>query len=214
MSSFGKFWLGKLIRPLGVSVVAALISGCSHAIPLKASVDRPPNINKLPLMIGVYYSPEFRTYQHARARGQVQFVAPQGQASAALFDQVLPMIFESVVPVPSRPPLAEASPKVAAVIEPKIEEFDFDFPWTPFGSYTAQIVYRLTLHSPEGTPFASWTVKGSGERGSGLAATHAPLIGEAVDLAMQDAAMKFMVGFRDIPEVRRWLRRVGVADAR
>jgi len=204
---------GNLTGPIGGFALsaAAIISGCTMTMtfPLEATIDRPPSVTPVPLAVGVYYSPEFRAYEHVRVRQKMRFVAPFGQASVALFDRVLPMIFEGVVPVASPPPLGEGGPKLAAVIEPKIEAFDFDWPVVlAFGAYTAEVTYRFTLYSPEGNPFASWTVRGDGNP-VGLQAG----VPKAIDLAMEDAAKKFMAGFRDVPEVRRWLRQAGIPDA-
>jgi hypothetical protein len=212
MTSYRKTPANKMIGLLMVSMLVALTCACTHVSSLKATVDRPPNVVQVPLVVGVYYSPEFHAYKHVRTRQTHRWVVPVGQASVSLFDRIMPMIFANVVPVPSRPPLSATEQSVAAVIEPRIEQFDFVFPWV-FGTYTAEITYRFMLYSPDGTPLASWTVNGRGERDwrrDDL--THTKPIGDASNLAMKDAAIKFMTGFRDIPHVRQWLQSIGVQD--
>jgi len=199
-----------LMRALLLVLVAIPLSGCSHVCPLKATIDAPPNLNKIPLTVGVFYNSDLRNYEHSRAIMQHRWVVPIGNASVSLFDLALPMIFERVVNASSRPPYQEEKQKLAAVIEPTIEEFNFSVPFA-LGGYEAEISYRFTLYSLDGTPFASWTVKGEGKRGTCFdCLTHARPIGEATDLAMQDAAKKFLVGFSEVPEVRLWLRRNGL----
>ena len=75
---------------------------------------------------------------------------PLGEASVALFDQVLPRLFKSVLSVQTRPSLATSAPALAVVIEPKIEAFDFAIPFLKTGTYAAELTYRFTLYSPPG----------------------------------------------------------------
>ncbi len=214
MSSYWKRKVTWLLVPLALLPVAGLLGCPTFTSELKATVQNPPSVAQVPLTVGIYYSPEFQAYKHVRTQATSSFVVPLGQPSVRLFDQVFAMMFEKVEPVSSRPPLSAAGPHLAAVIEPRIEEFHFDSPQIAcFGPFYAKVTYRFTLYSLEGTPVVSWTVTGVGQRDCGFdyITVSAP-IGEASDLALQDAAMKLMTGFRDVPEVRRWLRRVGVLD--
>lgn len=209
------------MRPVGSRVIlmaAALTlgaaAGCAHTIPLKAaSLDRPPGAVQAPVAVGIYYSLEFRTHEEKIWRSGDRWDFALGEASVRLLDRAWPMLFESSAPVPSRPPLQTGQPKLAAVIEPKIEAFDFSLPFLKTGTYTAEITYRMTLYSPEGERLVSWTVRGQGAKPGQVGFEFARWPGEAVDLAMQEATMKFVSGFRDVPEVRAWLRRLGVPGA-
>ena len=205
------------MRQVGFRVVlmaAALAlgaaTGCTHTIPLKAVLDRPPVAVQASLAVGVYYSPEFRTYEEKIWRGGDRWDFALGEASVRLLAQAWPFLFESNASVPSRPPLQTGQPKLAAVIEPKIEAFDFSLPFLKTGTYTAEITYRMTLYSPEGESLVSWTVRGQGAKPGQAGFEFARWPGEAADLAMQDATMKLVSGFRDVPEVRARLRRLGV----
>ena len=91
--------------PLLLLSLAAL-AGCTHAIPLKPALDRPAGVQQVPLAVGVYYSAEFREYRHVGSRMGDQWDFALGPASVKLLDAALPMIFESIVPVPGKPPLA------------------------------------------------------------------------------------------------------------
>lgn len=213
MRSHRNFRADRLAVLLALFAAAALASGCAHAIPLTPTMSRPPTVRQVPLAVGVFYSPEFRNYTHSGWRGGDRWDFPLGEASVKLFDQAFPIMFESLVPVSSRPPLAPDGRKLAAVIEPKIEGFDFNLPFIKTGTYSAEITYRFTLHSMEGEPFASWTVKGVGAKPGQFGFEFARWPGEAADLAMQDAATKLVTGFWDVPEVRLWLRKSGVRGA-
>jgi hypothetical protein len=190
---------------LGAAVI--LIAGCTHAIPLKATMGEPAGVAKVPARVGVYYSSDFRNYQHSGSRAGDRWDFPLGQASVTLFNQTFPMLFAGTESVPNLPPLSGGS-QLAAVIEPKIEAFDFTLPFLKTGTYTAEITYRFTLYSPKGDPVASWTVKGSGAQKGQAGFEFARWPGEAADLAMRDAATRFLNGFAEVPEVQPWLRQV------
>lgn len=189
-----------------------VLAGCSHAVPLKPTLDPPPGVSLAPVAVGVYYSPEFRRDERQIHRAGDRWDFAVGDASVRLLDRAWPALFETAVPVPNRPPLAPDI-KVAAVIEPKIEAFDFPLPFLKTGNYTAEITYRMTLYSPDGESLVSWTVRGAAAKAGQVGFEFARWPGEAVDLAMQDAVTKMIVGFRDVPEVRSWLRRVGDRNA-
>jgi hypothetical protein len=175
------------------------------------------------LTVGVYYSPEFRETVHIRLREGVRFETPIGEGSVNLLDQVLPQAFERVVRIKSPPPVEGSSPKLAAVIIPRLEVFDVWWPYTrvplPPGPFEAKVTYRFSLYEADGTPIASWLVTGKGRYFLGACDPSDPRNpsawpGNAFDLATQNAARKFLYGVRALPEVQRWLYRAGVGDAR
>ena len=157
----------RMTRPLGALtlwLVTMLLVNCTHTIPLKATIEPPIEGAQVPAAVGVYYNAEFRAYEHAGSRGGDRWVFPLGPASVTLFDQVFPRMFASTRSVQSRPPLSTGDTELAAVIEPKIEAFDFGLPCLKTGTYTVEIAYRFTLYSPRGDPIASWLVKGVGAK--------------------------------------------------
>jgi hypothetical protein len=204
---------GSLVLLLALVVVLAATAACSHTIPLGGvTVDRPPTAVQAPVALGVYYSPEFRAHEAKIWRMGDRWDFALGEASVKLLDRVWPYMVESVLPLPSRPPVP-ADRKVAGVIEPKIDSFDFGLPFLKTGTYTAEITYRMTLYSPDGASLASWAVRGEGAKPGQVGFEFARWPGQAADLAMQDAARRLMAEFRDIPEVRAWLRGAGVRDS-
>jgi len=204
---------GSLVLLLALVVVLAATAACSHTIPLGGvTVDRPPTAVQAPVALGVYYSPEFRAHEAKIWRMGDRWDFALGEASVKLLDRVWPYMVESVLPLSSRPP-APTERKIAGVIEPKIDSFDFALPFLKTGTYTAEITYRMTLYSPDGASLASWTVRGEGAKPGQVGFEFARWPGQAADLAMQDAARRLMAEFRDIPEVRAWLRGAGVRDS-
>ena len=213
----GVVLLKKLLK---LVALAALFSGCSTSaeapknfdIQLNPTVEPLPSTIRLPLTVGVYYDPKFRStrYQFRGFTGLANF--PVGQASVTLFDRLFAAIFKSVSVVPDRPPLRAEGAKIDAVIEPAIAAFDVKTRVRGPGfteTYRAEITYRFTLWSSQGERIASWTVTGNGET-RGVTWRADELRGRVAELAMRDAAAKFLRVFRGVPEARRWLGEMGL----
>ena len=217
MSSHGKHKVTWVSMPLVLLLVAGF-TACTftHTYELKGTLENPPNVDQLPVTVGVLYSPELVAYKHVNSKPHHMYIVPLGEPSVRLFDEVFGMMFEKVERVSSRPPLKTLPAGLVAVIEPRIEEFRSDFPAMVAFSFTAyvEVVYRFTLYSLDGTPFASWIVEGEGQETFPLfvGSQHWVFLGLVSGLALQHAAIKFMTGFRDVPEVRRWLRETGVPE--
>ncbi|HEV8533405.1 MAG TPA: hypothetical protein VGT00_18420 [Methylomirabilota bacterium] len=199
--------IGLVIAPLALGVLTA----CSHTIPLKPTFVSPQGAAQLPVVVGVYYSSEFRQREVKIWRGGDRWDFALGPASVLVLDGAWQHLFEGRLPVSGRPPLPEGGPKMAGVIEPSIEAFDFGLPFLKSGTYTAEITYRIKLHAPDGALLASWTVRGAGAKPGQFGFDFSRGPGDAADLAIQDAATKLAAGFRDVPEVRAWLRQSGVS---
>jgi len=213
MISCGK--LHKVWLSLAFAVVHGIgLNACAitHTSELKGEIKNPPNVQQVPVSVGVLYSPEFREYEHTIASGPHLFVIPIGEASVRIFDQVFPLMFQGVKPVSSRPPFPAEKGKLAAIIEPRIEEADFRH--GGYSGYGAILTYLFTVYSLDGTPVASWTVKGEGYREwSFWDWSMSEPLGQAGDRALQDVAVKLLNGFRDVPEVKRWLEQTRVQDS-
>ncbi len=182
---------------LALAIFATLFSGCTytHNIKPEPPLGSLPEVTKEPLTVGVYYSPEFSTYEDVRYHGSNKFVARIGNASVALFDRVFPMAFEKVVTVTEGPPFGGEGTEIAAAIEPSIEAFNFAL---PFEKSTDQhsITYRFTMYTTKGVPFSSWTVWGKGPSKPKTPYPMQAPVRERIELNMQDAAVKFLSGFR------------------
>lgn len=196
------------------AVLIALVAACSHQIPLNPSAASVPAEPPVKETVGVYFSDEFRSFVHHGSYGGDSWIFPLGAASTPLFEQVFARVFEKTVPVTSLPPLGAEHADLAAVIEPRIEEFAFHIPFFKTQTFTASITYRFILHDARGEPVASWTVAGEGAKPGQIGFEFAKWPGQAADLAMEDAARKFSGGIRKLPEVRRWLMDRGLLISR
>jgi hypothetical protein len=195
----------RFIHLLLLVVVIIAIGACTHAVPLSGSIESLPSKAKAPIKIGVYYGPDIQTYQHEESEGGDSWVFPLGPTSVNLLDKAFYNLFEETIRVDRLPPLEPGSKDVAAVIEARIESFYCDIPFLKTSNYTAEIAYRFILSSLKGDPVASWVVTGFGSKPGEFGFDFARWPGEATDLAMQDAMKKFVTGFQDVPEARRWL---------
>jgi hypothetical protein len=115
------------------------LTACSHTIPMK-----PVSV------VGVYYSPNFGQREDKIWRMGDRWDFTLDQASILVLDGAWKALFEGHTLVSAPPPLSAGEPKVAAVIEPTIEVFDFALPFLKSGTYTAKITYRFKLYAPDG----------------------------------------------------------------
>ena len=118
------------------------------------------------------------------------------------------MVFASTVPVTSRPPLSSTSDlQVAGVIVLNIEAVEV-VPGLPcWKTNGAKITYGFAIYAPQGEQLASWHVSGTAQKQRCPSYWRPPsVLVETMELAMQDAAIKFIQTFRAIPEVRKWLQ--------
>ena len=198
--------------PLIALLALGLLTACAHTIPIKPAFVSPAAPTQVPVVVGVYYSPDFGQREDKIWRMGDRWDFPLGQASVLVLEGAWKALFEGHTPVPALPPLPAGEPKVAAVIESTIEAFDFGLPFLKSGTYTAEITYRFKLYAADGTTLASWTVRGTGAKPGQFGFDFSRGPGDAAELAMQDAATKLAAGFRDVPEVRAWLRNAGVVS--
>lgn len=190
-------------------ISGVLAGGCVTTVPLKPTTEGLPPSARLPLTMGLYFDAGFQAYEHEdRYQG---LVMPIGRASVTLFREVFETLFEHAAPVATRPPLAAPAPAVAAVIEPAVEAFDLGSGASESSEVSwAEIAYRLTLWSVQGNAIASWRVTGVGTAAADASLGRRGAQGQAVDLAITNAGARLLDVFSSVPEVREWLRGMGV----
>jgi hypothetical protein len=148
-----------------------------------------------------------------------------GPPSITLFDQIYSGMFARTVPVVDDPARSLEPSDAAAIVVLQIESFK---PHYVIGediaggrgiqSVVAEIVYRNTLLTPQGQHIADWTTSGSGT-GQPTASSFVTVFsfseetGNAAAIALREAAAKFVAGFRQQPEVARWLADLNLAPA-
>jgi len=202
-------------RHLIVCILAlgALAGGCVWSVPQPMLV-REPRPERIALRIGVYYSPEFRSFTY---RHHVPGTAWKlGEPSVRLFGEALALLFTDVVES-ARPGSNEGLPAdVAGVIEPTIVSAGYMFPTTEAARHDGKVcfplhlTYHFTLYSPQGEPVTAWDVSGNDCAPVGNPLRTYATLRESFEQVMREDAFTFVSGFRDIPNVRRWLSEQGI----
>jgi len=207
------------IQRMALAPVAALalLSGCTftHTRHVAPSLRALPATEKLPLKLGVRYTPAFATYEHARSYMSHRYVVPIGEDSVAMLDRVLPLLFAEVVRLPAAP--GAAPPAADLVLEPSIEHFDFFFR-DEQPSPSSAVVYRMSVFEPGGRLVSSWVIMGRApfERGPVAVAASAEAPDADAPTAMRDcythaadnlddAARKLVASFRADAQIDAWL---------
>jgi hypothetical protein len=186
--------------------VLALAAGCSQSVKIKVDTEVPvPTLSRIPLNMGLYYDPALRSYAYTEnTEDRPDWKIESGESQVALFDRILPSMFQAVTPAAGTSSVAG----VAGVIAPSVVEMQFALPAeTKTDLYEAWIKYRLQLYDSDGQLVAEWPVTGYGKAETALLKSKDDGLSTAINLAMRDAGAKLALGFEQVQEVRRWLAR-------
>jgi len=123
--------------------------------------------DKMPVNIGLYVTDEFKNYRvkdSTKTLGTTYDFWNLGSESAGMFEVGLSRIFEKVVVVGQKPPFSQAQPvPLRAVVEPKIEGFDFKVPAIVVQPWSTKIQYKILVYNPEGKVVWQRSITGTGE---------------------------------------------------
>jgi len=194
-------------RPLfALPLALALLAGCTATKLQTQSQLPPPLIDRLPVRVGVYYSKEFSEFVHKETRSQVDYEITLGPAHVQNLDWLLNAMFEQIVKVEDPTRVAEISPPLVMVLEPKFEEYSFLTPKDIAGeAFVVTIRYLLTLYDGSGGRVDAYTFTGYGREAARAMASRGPLQ-IATQRAMRDAGAKVAVELTDQESVRLLLR--------
>lgn len=201
-----------MLRRLPVLFVAAVLAACG-ATQVRPALSVPKAlITPVDMNVGVYYSPEYRKFEHSETRWGSDWKVALGEEHVRLTDNLFGQAFTKTTPLQRFP--SESDPaQVKAVIEPRIEQYSFITPRdTGSDFYAVTIKYRLNLSSPTGAPVDSFQFTGYGTADSAGMSSEKPMQA-ATATAMRDAAAKFLVQFPEQPSVRRLVRGETLAAA-
>jgi len=195
-------WLSAALLLAGLLLVA-----CEDR-DVPPAIDHPPAVTPLPIAMGVYYPPEFRTAR-CSVKYLTGFLKPLeeammqpwsrtviiGPAQVAAFDLMWPAMFKSVVPLES-PPSANAASGLAGAITVALDDCSLA---NSSGQIShVSITYRFTLTSASGDIKATWSVIGftTGVEHGGS--------GPYLQEALRNAVAKFVAGFDTEPALAAW----------
>ncbi len=194
-----------LARAFLASFLLALVSCGVSTVTIEGSFPT-PNISKLPLSVAVYYDQSLQdfAYMEYSETGSEEFNVQSGQSHIALFNAVLPAMFDDVVVIDSLDDAVAA--EVDAVFTPLIEEFQLALPTkTKLDVYEVWIKYNMRLVTAEGDYIADWVLTSYGKTPTETFRSTESAINDAAVVALRDLASSFSLSFAQVPEVRDWL---------
>ncbi len=177
---------------------AALLVGCGGVI-VKPEGQLPTAlVQKIPVTVGVVIADDMRNLKHNESRAGVTWEADLGPGHVKFTDQLFTAAFREVRRFNSLEEAKGSAAGLAAIFEPRIEQYSFATARETGGNYYAvSIRYRINAFTPAGEPVDSLTLTGYGNSRMGGLSGEKPL-GAASVSAMRDAAAKFLVQFPDV----------------
>ncbi len=137
---------------LSVTAVLLALSGCIAAVTVDPFEMPSARGAAVPSRVGVYYSPEFRSYEVREQlfddTGSMALETDIGPASVSTIDSTLRSAFAEVVEVGSIDPPELSSGTIEAVITPRIT--GFDYVQTGGGETIVRIGYELLITDVRG----------------------------------------------------------------
>ena len=195
-----------IAKALCAGVCALVLASCGVSKVVIEGSYPTPNVAKLPLALAVVYDEPLRSFSYIEysETGAEEFNIASGESHVALFDAVLPAMFQSVVQVAS---LEDAEALgVDAIFVPAIDEFQLALPQkTKLDVYEVWIRYNLRFLTGDGAPIADWVLTSYGKTPTESMRTADSAINDAAVVALRDLASSFSLSFAQVPEVRDWL---------
>ncbi len=224
-------------RTLSVMLFVVSLAGCSANFSTEIDIDLPPLgnratiVEKLPIAVGVYFSPQFRKYSYTwnrcrdlaerQARGLDDAsrrcdldlhvdIGNLGAASVTVIERAMTNLFDRVETLDTPRPAQPGKSSLAGIVEPEMLPPIYRLlGGTVRFSYGATVRYRLILRSPTGAELAGWPVSGeTREQIEGITFVTTG-VRDATHRALRAVEAKILTEFRDSPEVRRWLAHAG-----
>tara|TARA_B100001059_G_scaffold146935_1_gene146769 strand:- start:16387 stop:17007 length:621 start_codon:yes stop_codon:yes gene_type:complete len=199
------FFFKHIKRTLGVLSIILVQSCGTSSIVIEGQFPS-PNVNKIPLSIGVVYAQELINFNYVEYSeiGEEEYSIKSGQSHRELFDALLPSMFEQVVVLDSAE--SAASQEVDIIFLPVIEEFQLALPnKTKLDVFEVWIKYNLRISDTEGNGIADWILTSYGKTPTRSMRSVENSINQAAVIALRDFASSFSLGFSQVPEIRQWL---------
>jgi len=182
--------LSRIALPLAVLTTLAGCGGVQVAPTLKLPR---PLITQLPAHVGVVVAGDMRNFAHKETRAGADFSVTLGPGHQKFSQDLFAALFREATVYPDLAAAKSAS-GLAAIFEPRIEQYSFATAQETGGSYFAvTIKYRIQLSTPNGEAVDAFTLTGYGN--SLVGAGGGQPLDLATQAAMRDAAAKFLVQF-------------------
>lgn len=197
----------KTVQRLLIASCVAFLTACGvSSIEITGSYPT-PNINKIPLTLGVYYAEDFKNFSYIEytETGKEEYNIASGQSLVDLFDVILPAMFDRVVVV-GDPDEGLSDENIDAVFLPAVEEFQLALPYkTRLDVFEVWMKYNMRLLTPEGEYIADWVLTSYGKTPQESFRSNEKSINAAAVVALRDLGSNFTLSFSSVPEVKEWL---------
>jgi len=196
-------------RQIGLLASFIMLTACSATTIDIEGTFPAPLVQKIPLKIGVIYDDAFSSHSYIEINdntGDDQYIINSGSSQIALFNTMLPAVFEEVVQLDSLDSAADQD-DLDAVFVPAIEEFQVGLPQkTRLNVYEIWVKYNMRLAQANGDYIADWVMTAYGKSPEETFQSVDAGVNDAANVALRDLAASFTLGFSNIPEVNEWLR--------
>ncbi|WDE00450.1 hypothetical protein [Thalassomonas actiniarum] len=181
---------------------------CTSTLQVKGDFPRPV-IHQLPLQVAVHYQDDFRRYRYVeKSEKRSKWEISIGNAQVALFDTVLPAMFENVVQVSDISP--QENTDIDLFFEPYVEEFQYNMPReTKVNMFEVWIKYNMKVYDGQGLLIADWILTAYGKTPTAFMKSEENALNEAMIIALRDVGAGLSLKFSHIPEINSWLNKHG-----
>ena len=181
------------------SLLLLLLAGCGTTR-FEATPSIPtPLITRIPVVVGIYMSPEFKSQVHKEERDGAKYEVTLGKPQSEGFERLMGAMFTRAVPVNATDAGARTDPQIRGVLEPVLEDYSFVTPRDAGAKiYAVSLKYRINGYDPQGKQFESWQFTGYGSvPAPTLPSPGLESLQQATSLAMRDAGAKLVAEFKD-----------------
>ncbi len=174
-------------------VLASLLAvGCASNVTVANPTIPVPHVEKLPLNVAVRIPAEFDHFVHEEnVLGRDTWTIDLGSSNATFFTQLFGYMFDNVIVL--GPDDNAMDYTFDALVEPKIEGFEFSIPnQSKTNAFAVWIRYRMEVFDSVGNSASTWTVSAYGKsQKQGLGGSKS--LQRAAVLAMRDAAAQILM---------------------
>jgi hypothetical protein len=173
--------------PHRIILISFLAAGCGSNVTVETPTIPTPHIEKLPMDVALRIPDEFHNFVHEEnVLGRESWTINLGSANATFFTQLFGYMFDNVIVL--GPDDNALDYTFDALVEPKIEGFEFSVPnQSKTNEFAVWIRYRMQVFDSLGNSASTWTVSAYGKsQKEGLGGSKS--LQRAAVLAMRDAA--------------------------
>lgn len=215
----GSMTTARAVRSL-LALAALVLAGCANEVVVEGEFPQPV-LEKLPIKLGVYYDPEFRSHEffdEANTREETDWIVRTGEAQVKMYNTLLPGMFDEVVMLNELPRRDRVDTVIErdldAVLVPHVEELQYSIPsHTKINVFEIWLRYRYELYAPDGELLAEWSMTSYGKTPTAFLQTAEGAVNLAAIVALRDAGANFAMNFTRVPEIQDWIRSLQAVQA-